>query len=221
MQIQPSPAIAQQASSQSRRHTTLLIVVSAGLLLFVTAMSRSFSEGRLAAPITHNGVNYFIEGIRLLDLLKTQGFFALISNLIHTQMHAPISSYQAMLAFLFFGVTDWAPYATNILYAFIFLAFAAYLVRDCPPIVLVGVMAFLIGMPLASNSITEFEPEMVCSLFTAMGTMLLVQLLSRDCVLESDFSSIRSRLHSPASHCSRPWDLRSFATWFGILILPN
>lgn len=155
---------------------TPLIVVSAALLLFAAAMSRSFYDGRMASPITHNDVNYFLIGIQFVALLRDQGFIAIVDNFIHTTQHAPISSYQAMLAYLLFGINDWAPYASNLVYVILFLGVAACLVRGCPIVVLISSMVVVIAMPLASNTLTEFAPELVCSLFTAIGAVLMLRL---------------------------------------------
>ena len=169
------------------RHSTLLILTATILLLTASALSRSFYDGRLAAPMTHDDVNYFIEGIQHLAILRTRGFFALISNFFTGFLHAPLLTYQAMLAFLVFGVEDWAPYATNIVYVVVFLGFAAWLVRDCPAIVVAAVMACLIAMPIASHTITEFAPEIVSSLFTAIGVILMVRLPLFNAPLASRF----------------------------------
>ena len=178
---------AQQGPWFERRYGVTLPVLVATLLLMASALSRSFFDGRLAAPMTHDDVNYFIEGIQRLTILRTQGFFALVSDFFHGFLHAPLSTYQAMLAYLIFGVEDWAPYVTNIVYVVVFLGFAAWLVRDCPAIVLAAVMACLIAMPISSNTITEFAPERVCSLFTAIGAVLLVRQSLFDAPLASRF----------------------------------
>jgi hypothetical protein len=180
-------SIAHQQSPWFERYSVALVVLVATLLLTASALSRSFYGGRLAAPITHNDVNYFIEGIQHLAVLRTRGFFALVSDFFAGFLHAPPLTYQAMFAFLVSGVEDWAPYATNIVYVVIFLGFAAWLVRDCPAIVLVAVMACLIAMPIASNTITEFAPEVVCSLFTAIGVILMLRLPLFDAPLASRF----------------------------------
>ena len=177
--------IAHQRSPWFGRYSVSLVVFVATLLLTASALSRSFFDGRLAAPMTHNDVNYFIEGIQHLEILRTRGLFALISDFLTGSLHAPLLTYQATLGFLVFGIEDWAPYATNIVYVVVFLGFAAWLVRDCPAIVLVAVMACLIAMPIASNTITEFAPEIVCSLFTAIGVILMVRLPLFDAPLAS------------------------------------
>ena len=165
-----------QTSISYRRVSTVLIVVTAALLLAAAAMSRSFYDGRMASPVTHNDVNYFLIGIRHVVMLREHGILAVINDFVHGVEHAPIASYQAMLAYLIFGINDLAPYASNLVYVLIFLGVAAYLMRDCPVVILVAGMATVIAMPLTSSTLTEFAPELVCSLFTAIGALLMLRL---------------------------------------------
>jgi hypothetical protein len=160
----------------SRRFQRALILIGAVLLLFATAISRSYYDGRLASPLTHDDVNFFVDGIEHLTLLRTEGVLALIADLIHGSLHAPISTYQAMIGYLLFGIHDWAPYVLNIVYLFIFFGLAAYLLRDCPNAVLAAAFIWLMLLPLSSNGFTEFAPEVVSSLFTAVGAVLMMRL---------------------------------------------
>jgi hypothetical protein len=175
----------QAATSSNPHYRVSLIVIAASLLLFTVAMSSSFYNGRLAAPITHDDVNFFIDGIQQLNLLRTKGFFTLAQDFVHGSMHAPISTYQAMLAYLLFGITDWAPYASNLILLIVFFGFAAYLLQGTSVAVLIAAMTCLIAMPLSANTIAEFNPELVCSLFTAIGALLMVRLSVLDAPLRS------------------------------------
>jgi hypothetical protein len=165
-----------RTSISYRCGSTILIVVAAALLVASAAMSRSFYDGRMASPVTHNDVNYFLLGIRDVVLLRQHGILAIINNFIHGAEHAPIATYQAMLAYLIFGINDWAPYVSNLIYVLLFLGVAAYLIRDRPIVVLVAAMVTVIAMPLTSSTLTEFAPELVCSLFTAIGALLMLRL---------------------------------------------
>jgi hypothetical protein len=153
-----------------------LLVLVATLLLAATALARSFFDGRLANPLTHDDVNYFIEGIRHLATLRTSGFFAPFRDLIDGSLHAPLSTYQAMLAYLLFGVTDWAPYASNVVYAALLLGFVAYLLRDCPAIVAAAAMTCVISIPLSTYLVIDFAPELSCGLFTSIAVVLFLRL---------------------------------------------
>ena len=159
-----------------RSNSTILIVVAAALLLSAAALSRSFYDGRMASPITHNDVNYFIIGIQNVVMLREHGIVAIVGDFVHGVEHAPIASYQAMLAYLVFGINDWAPYASNLVYVLLFLGVAAHLVRGSSVVVLVAAMVIVIAMPLTSNTLMEFAPELVCSLFTAVGALLMLRL---------------------------------------------
>jgi hypothetical protein len=167
---------APEAARFDRRISVPLIVAASSLLLAAAALSRSYYDGRLASPITHNDVNYFLIGIRFVVMLRDQGFLSIVHTLLHGTEHAPITSCQAMLAYLLFGINDWAPYASNLVYVLLFLGVAAYLVRHSPLAMLVSAMVIVISMPLTSNTLTEFAPELVCSLFTAIGAVLLLRL---------------------------------------------
>ena len=159
-----------------RTFSTPILVVSAALLLFAAAMSRSFYDGRMASPITHDDVNYFIIGIQRITFLRTHGFYAALDMFIHRTEHTPFLTYQATLAYLLFGITDWAPYASNIALLVVFLGIAAHLMRDCPPAVIAAGLLSLIALPMSSNLVIEFSPEVVSSLFTAIGAVLTLRL---------------------------------------------
>jgi hypothetical protein len=154
----------------------LMLVIASAIILFAAAMSRSFFDGRMASPITHDDVNYFINGIRRLVILRRDGVTALLFHFFHFPEHSPFLTYQATFAYLLFGVTDWAPYISNIFLLVLFLGVAAFLVRDYPLAVIAACMASLIALPMSSNIVIEFSPEIVCSLFTAIGVVLTTRL---------------------------------------------
>jgi hypothetical protein len=58
----------------------------------------------------------------------------------------------------------------------IYFGFAAYLLRPCPPLVIAAAMVALMSMPLTWETITEYAPEIVCSLFTAIAAVLMLRL---------------------------------------------
>jgi hypothetical protein len=144
--------------------------------MFGAAMSRSFYDGRMASPITHDDVNYFILGIQRIQLLRIQGFHALLEYFIHYTEHSPFLTYQATLAYLLFGINDWAPYASNIVLLAVYLGVAAHLLRDTPLALLAACLLSLIAFPASSDIIVEFSPEIVSSLFTALGVLLTLRL---------------------------------------------
>jgi hypothetical protein len=165
------------------RHDAYVVVTAVVLIaLWVTggALSRSYLIGRLANPITHNDVNYFIDGIRRLLYIEVNGFWAEVLHLYREPLHAPVSGYQAALSFYLFGFHDWAPYASDAVYLLVFLAACAALLRGLPNLVVIAGLAAVAGMPLASTTVSEFAPEIPLGLFTALGVLLTLQILMFD-----------------------------------------
>jgi hypothetical protein len=179
MHFQTPRHLARMKSQTSRlldRSSIPLIVIGFAVVFFAGAMSRSFYDGRMAAPFTHDDVNYFIIGIQRLLLLRREGVVAMFFHFIHVPEHSPFLTYQATLAYLILGISDWAPYASNIFLLLTLFGVAALLVRDCPAIAIAACLASVIAFPISSNVAVEFSPEIVCSLFTAIGAVLLSRL---------------------------------------------
>ena len=176
------------------------IVLIATLIVTATALARSFYEGRLASPLTHNDVNYFIEAVKDSQILWNQGFWAFIRYIESTSLHAPLHAVQGALSFIIFGINDWAPYATNIIYVGLFFGLCLRLLRGFPNVVVIAAMLALIGMPLTATTVTEFAPEAVCSLMIVVGAVFLLRISLLD-------APLRARLFATA--------------WFGLALLAH
>ena len=148
-------------SPQPSRYFVAATVAIAGLFVTCIALSRSFFDGRLANPMTHNDVNYFVDGIQHLMILRTGGMSALVRDFLLNSLHAPFATYQAVLAYAIFGFADWAPYVLNFFFVVTFFGFAAYLLRGCPKVVVVAAIVVLAGMPITSMTVTEYAPEVM------------------------------------------------------------
>jgi hypothetical protein len=166
-----------------REYIPAFAVFLASLWITCGAISKSYLIGRLANPITHNDVNYLIDGIRRLLYIEINGFWAEVLHLYREPMHAPLSGYQAALGFYLFGFHDWAPYASNIIYLLVFLAACAWLLRGLPTLVVIAGLATIAGMPLASTTVSEFAPEIPLGVFTALGVLLVVRIHMFDLAL--------------------------------------
>jgi hypothetical protein len=174
----PGKAAALPPRSLSRVDSYVAVIAVMSVAAWITggALSKSELIGRLANPMTHNDVNYVIDGIRRLVYVEINGFWAEIPHLFHEPMHAPLSGYQAALGFYLFGFQDWAPYASDIVYLLIFLGVCAALLRGCPYVVVIAGLVAIAGMPLAYSTISEFAPEIPCGLFTALGVLLTLRI---------------------------------------------
>jgi hypothetical protein len=80
-----------------------------GVWIAATALSRSELIGRLLDPMTHNDVNYLIDGIRRLVYIEVNGIWAEYHHLRVAPLHAPFSAYQAALGFMFSASTIGRP----------------------------------------------------------------------------------------------------------------
>jgi len=165
---------------QQNGYVVVLAILLVSLWITGGALSKSYLIGRLADPITHNDVNYLIDGIQRLLYVEINGFWAELWHLFKEPMHAPYSGYQAALGFYLFGFHDWAPYASNIVYLWILFAVCVALLRGCPTVVTVATVIALAGMPLLYTTISEFAPEIPLGVFAALGVLLTLRI----CLLE-------------------------------------
>jgi hypothetical protein len=153
-----------------------IAVIITCLYITCAAISKSYLMGRLADPITHNDVDYFIDGIQRLIYIELNGFWAELVHLYRVPLHAPVAAYQAALGFYLFGFHDWAPYATDIIYLLIFASVCVWLLRGMPMLVVIAALLAIAGMPMSYTTISEFAPETPCGLFAAIGVILLIRI---------------------------------------------
>src|ERR1700681_4192232 len=90
-------------------YVVVMAIIFIALWVTAGALSKSYLIGRLVDPVTHNDVNYVIDGIRRLLYIQVNGLWAELRHLYYEPMHAPLSGYQAALAYYLFGFHDWAP----------------------------------------------------------------------------------------------------------------
>src|SRR4051812_25576676 len=76
---------------QQNVYVVVIAVLMIALWITAGSLSRSYLAGRLADPITHNDVNYLIDGIRRLLYIDVNGFLAEAIHLFFQPMHAPLS----------------------------------------------------------------------------------------------------------------------------------
>lgn len=140
------------------------------------AISKSYVMGRFAFPMTHNDVNYLIDGVHRLVYVELNGFWAELAHLYSAPLHAPLAAYQAALGFYLFGFHDWAPYVTNIVYLLIFASVCIWSLRGMPMLVVIAALLAIAGMQISYTTISEFAPETPCGLFSAIGVILLIRI---------------------------------------------
>lgn len=173
MKIEKKPETAPVEGSfiPSARLTRKDVLLAAGLAFLFTLMALqwSFTHGRLAVPPTFDDITYFCDAIERLRLFYTDGLAALAKNYIAVPPHAPLSTGLAFVAFLLFGVHEWAPYALNGILIFILFLFALRLTSDLTLPRRLLLLFFLATIPVALMGVTEFRPDFGAGLLTAMG----------------------------------------------------
>src|SRR5689334_4706711 len=100
------------------RRIGLYLVLSA--LFTMIMVNYSLRYGRLAVGPTDDDCNYMVDALQRLNILfHSPKQFA--HNLIQFPPHSPFSSALAIVAFLVFGLHQWAPYVANGLIVFMML----------------------------------------------------------------------------------------------------
>ena len=134
----------------------------------------SFRHGRLILFPAYDDVDYFAEAVEAVQVFYDHGFVALLKHYRDRPPHSPYSSGLATVAFLVFGIRDWAPYAANALLLFGFFAFADYLLKGVALWQKVLFILFLCTVPLVGMASHEFRPDHAVSLLTVVGVFVLL-----------------------------------------------
>jgi len=157
------------------------ILVLAVVSLFFTALvvQHSFERGRLQYEVDYEDVITFLDGLKRYRLLvdEGQGRLQFLYQYAVNPPHAPLHSLQAMLAFAFLGIHDWAPYVSNGLLLFALLAALVFALRDSGPWAKAAGVFFLLCTPLAYHTVEEFRPDYPSAIATVWGIVLYFRFL--------------------------------------------
>jgi len=159
------------------RFSRLIVVGTAVLVVTVFVaffgLQRSFEVGRLAVPPKYDDVSYLLAAQVLLHAAQHQSWLETLRQLI--DQHAPLSTFLAVLGFLAVP-QGWAgPYIANCLVLGGFLAGCAVLLRPLPTPAIIGVIAAIGAIPVASVSITEFRPDFAWGFLSGLAAATLLR----------------------------------------------
>jgi len=158
--------------------TTNLYVYSLILLISISftcvTVLFSFKQGRLATVITYDDIVYFHDGLFKLNLLNEKGLLYFIEHITKTTIHAPLSTFVAMLSFAVFGIHNWAPYAANGIFIFIMLFIVNKLINPLNVGIKFLFFLFFLSVPFVGYTVHEFRPDLPAGLFTAIGLIFLI-----------------------------------------------
>jgi len=135
----------------------------------------SYSHGRLACPPYYDDVSYFEDALHRLAGYYSGGFVRVLSDYRAWPPHSPFSSFLALIAYAFLGIHDWAPYVANGLVIFGLLLFLDLMGGGLTLGRKIFLAMFVLTIPVASEAVFEFRPDVPSALFAAMGAMLMVR----------------------------------------------
>jgi hypothetical protein len=158
-------------SSQLIAVGTAVLVVT--ILVAVFGLQRSFEVGRLAAPPWYDDVMYLYAAQTVLHAVQHQSWLETLRQLI--DQHAPLQTLLGTLGFLAVP-QGWAgPYIANCLALGGFLVGCAVLLRPLPAAAIVGAIAAIGAIPVASLSITEFRPDFAWGFLSGLAAAALLR----------------------------------------------
>jgi hypothetical protein len=150
---------------------TAVLVVT--IFVAVFGLQRSFEVGRLAAPPWYDDVVYLYAAQTLLHAAQHQSWLETLRQLI--DQHAPLQTLLGTLGFLAVP-QGWAgPYIANSLVLGGFLVGCAVLLRPLPTAAIVGGIAAIGAIPVASLSITEFRPDFAWGFLSGLAAAALLR----------------------------------------------
>jgi hypothetical protein len=132
----------------------------------------SIHGGKLALPAKYDDVTYLNQGAQWLNAWQHGGLGAFWSAPV---AHSPISVYTAFFGFLIFGPYEWAPYAINGLFVWLFLMGLDDLAQGLPTYQRLLLPLIALTYPLLANLVMAFRPDVLCSIVTAYLLTLIIK----------------------------------------------
>lgn len=149
----------------------------AAAILLAWNMKNSFEFGRLAFVPSYDDVSYFDDAARRYLVFLNTNVLGVVRDLLANPPHAPVIAIQAFLAYVAFGIQDWAPYLTNVWIPLsVFLCLLAY-TREWQR----GrwaVFAYVATLPMLGAAIVEFRPDIAAGILTAGCVVMSVHAVT-------------------------------------------
>jgi hypothetical protein len=135
-------------------------------------VTSSIHGGKLALPPKYDDVTYLSQGAQWMNAWNHGGLEAFWSAPV---AHSPISVYTAFFGFLVFGPYQWAPYAVNGVFVWLFLLGLDYLAKGLPTYQRLLLPLTALTYPLLANLVMAFRPDVLCSMVTAYLLTLIIK----------------------------------------------
>lgn len=158
-------------SAPTRREYLLALI--GALLLLAWNMKNSFEFGRLAFVPSYDDVSYFVDALSRYQRFLNGNLLLLFRDAVADPPHAPISTVQAVLSYMAFGVHDWAPYVSNIWIPFAALLSSLWLTRGIGWVRWV-LFVHVLTLPMLGGAIVEFRPDIAAGVLAAAAIIASV-----------------------------------------------
>jgi hypothetical protein len=174
--IAPKKVLMEHAARRPRFSRSIAVGMAVLVVTVFVAffgLQRSFEVGRLAVPPKYaDDVSYLLAAQVLLHGAQHQSWWETLRQLI--DQHAPLSTFLGVLGFLAVP-QGWAgPYMANCVVFGGFLAGCAVLLRSLPTVAIIGAIAAIGAIPVASVSITEFRPDFAWGFLSGLAAAALL-----------------------------------------------
>ncbi len=151
--------------------TEFALAFASAMILLAWGLKISFEFGRLAFVPSYDDVSYFDDAARRYLVFANTNILEVVRDAAANPPHAPIIATQAFLAYMTFGIQDWAPYVTNVWIPFaVLLGLLAY-TRNLRH----GrwaLFVYVLTLPMLGASIVEFRPDITVGILTAACVVL-------------------------------------------------
>jgi hypothetical protein len=172
--MESEPAIIAVQPQAGRRSFAARWFILCAVAVVFTAMQMQFSRERfrLAEPPSFDDVTYFNDALARLDLAYDRGWAACVFSFYRTPPHSVVSSAMALVAFLVFGIRDWAPYLLNGLIVLAFLGCVDYFMRPTRLWQRAVAIGMVLCVPMLGITVRDFRPDNAWGLAAAMAVIL-------------------------------------------------
>lgn len=152
---------------------TLALMALTALVTLVT-IRESMVIGRLTLPPTYDDVAFILDAARRMKDVYAPPHGSVLESLARGYASNPPKSLYttplAMVAFMVFGLKEWAPYVLHGIGLFVLLRLISSAIgKEIPTIGVVAACAAVALLPLGPLMVHEFRPDYMCALLIAWG----------------------------------------------------
>lgn len=168
------PRFTRAAHPENRYLMPLIYAVVIGSFVSAYVLYYSLHYGVLVGLLQWDDCAIILRGIANLDLIaRATTFGGMALNLLHLDIHAPLSDIQVMAGLLFSGGTDLGPFVLSPLWLILCLAAIYYTLDQRSAAVAIAITVFFCTQPLTINALTIMKSDWRGGLLLSVAIVLL------------------------------------------------